>query len=139
MSTGYWRFFPAFFGRFQRAAKDRAEALGIFRWMGDAEGQSLVCSNLSREYGVLGQEEAAFAQAETALELARSRQLPRAEMYALVSRAWLQLYLDQVTTAPADLEGAWGLCQRSVLKECEAEILRLQAELALNGGRHRQA
>lgn len=120
-------------GNFAESLQYNQEALALYHHIGDVEGEALVTSNLAFTYLTQqGDAEKARPYLEAAEKLAQAHQLPDVELFAMVNRAHWYLHFQAYAKASALLHEAGKRSEEIGEKSSQAEILRLQAGIALH-------
>lgn len=118
-------------GLFTESIKYNRQALELYQRIGDVNGEGLVSSNLAFTYLVQqGEVEVARPYLEAAESLAEKHKLPDVELFAKVNRAHWHLHFQTYDQASILLKEAWALSEKLEELPSQAEILRLQAEIA---------
>ncbi len=126
-------------GHIVGALEAQKKALDLYNRIGDVTGSAYIHSNLGEDYILLQDYESAQAHLTVALETAVQHKLLPVELYASVNQTRWHLDNDQLSEAETTLNQADTLCQKLKLAHQDAEIKRLQAELAYRQGKYELA
>lgn len=119
-------------GQFTEAIQDYQQALHVYVRIGDVDGEGYTCNNLAYSYLVQQNNiKEALPYLERAETLVQKYGFTILNLQTKVNRVYWHLHNEDYTVAQDILEEAWVLSQVIDYTDPQAEILRLQAIIAL--------
>lgn len=119
-------------GLFDEALTHYSQARQLYQRIGDVAGECRLWANSADDLMKLGRFAEAGRNLEQALALAHTYpHIHEDAVLALINSARLQLYRQQITTAPSDIARAEHICHQHQLRPWQAIVWRVQAQLAL--------
>ena len=129
-----WPLLSSWADDFRQSIKYNEQARQIFVQLDDVEGECNVGANLGLDYLWLGMEVDALNLLDIVSEKAREHRLGHVEVFARTNLARVLLFAGELDMANECLTRSQALAVQLDIKPEYAEILRLQADIALQNG-----